>query len=99
MPVPIWLDPPLLSPGRKAQRAEHLVQRPIPLALHIIETAERSQGHLTHLLLLAALAEPISPCIYLIPNYNSLQTVIIQFLSVIYISSTGLATAKHDGNR
>src|SRR5215207_4863920 len=44
----------LLPAPRPGQGTEHLVEHPIHLALHVVEPTERSQGHLTYLLLLAA---------------------------------------------
>src|SRR5215218_2227714 len=43
----------LLPSTRPRQGAEDLVEHPVHLTLHVIETTERSQGHLTYLLLLA----------------------------------------------
>src|SRR5215212_2383837 len=43
----------LPAPG-PGQGTEHLIEHPVHLALHVVETTERSQGHLTHLLLLTA---------------------------------------------
>src|SRR5215203_4080996 len=56
----------MLPPTPAGEAAEHLVEHPVHLTLHVVETAVRSHGHLDYLLTLSGslLGPPLSTVVF-----------------------------------